>query len=175
LTPPVRRIYRITQPRWVQEYALFRFPDRPTRPACPLGPIPEALVKEYGLSKAIRAYRPYRPEVDLLVVGDKEIIIIEADIRNLYGAVGKLVLYRSLVPLTPELRHYKDWPVRAVFLTPKAHLPLREVAKIHDVEIDEWAPTWVLERWQETQLYWTREAHELRERRKEVLRRLGFE
>jgi len=174
LTPPKTRVYRITQPRWVQEYALKHFPERPVRPNCPLGPVPQNLIDELGLQKAILTYRPYRPEVDLVVVGDEELILIEANLRDLYGAVGKLVIYRSLVPHTPELRHYRDWPIRTVFLCVKAHLPLQYAAKLCEVELEEWAPTWVLERWHETQLYWTKPAHELRERRKEVLRRLGF-
>jgi len=174
LSPMKYRLYRILEPRWVLDYAAKHYPDRPVRPNCPLGPVPQALIDDLGLQKAILTYRPYRPEVDLLVVGDKELILIEAKLGDVYGALGKLVIYRELVPLTPELRHYRDWPVKAVFLCVKAHDPAKAAAKLLGIELEEWAPTYILEAWHQRNLYWTKPAHELRERRKEVLKRLGF-
>jgi len=53
--------------------------------------------------------------------------------------------------------------------------PWVTLAKSVGVELVEWAPTWVQQVFMQRDRYWTREAVALREKRKEVLRRLGFE
>ena len=168
------RLRREVEPRWVSEYCAKFYPDKPVRYRVPLGPIPEELVAKYGLSKAIRAYRPWRPEADALVIGDRRLILIEAKVFKVMDGISKLPIYAKLVPETPELNPYKTWPVEMQLLVVKAIEPWITIARDLGIKLVEWAPTWVQEVWVQRDLYWTREAVELRERRKEVLRRLGF-
>jgi len=173
--PGFTRLRRNIEPKWVSEYCTTFYPDRPVRYGQPLGPIPEDLIKEHGLEKAIRMYRPWRPECDALIINKNKLILVEAKVRKILDGLAKLPIYKRLIPETPELAPYKGWPIVMRLLTVRAYEPWITIARELGIELVEWAPTWVKEIWIQHDLYWTREAVELRERRKEVLKRLGFE
>jgi len=159
----------------VAEYCQHAFPKFTVRYRCPLGPVPQELVQQHGLEKALRLYRPWRPEADALVVGDRELILIEGKVFKVLDGLAKLPVYRKLIPHTPELAAWRDWPVKMLLLVVRAVEPWVTAAREMGVELVEWAPTWVQQVWARRDRYWTREAVELREKRKEILRRVGFE
>jgi len=168
------RVRREIEPRWVSEYCAKFYPNYPVRYRVPLGPVPEEMIKEHGLSKAIRMYRPWRPEVDALVIQPRQLILIEAKVFKVMDGLAKLPIYKTLFHQTPELAPYRGFPVEMHLLVVRAVEPWITAAKTHGVKLIEWSPVWVREVWLQKDLYWTREAVELRERRKQVLRRLGF-
>lgn len=168
------RLRKEVEPRWVSEYCSKFYPDKVVRYRVPLGPIPEELVRLYGLEKAIRMYRPWRPEADALVIDKDRLILIEAKVHKIMDGLSKLPMYKSLIQHTPELAPFKHLPIEMQLLVVKAIEPWITLAKEYGVKLIEWAPTWVQEYFLQRDLYWTRESVELRERRKEILKRLGF-
>jgi len=169
------KLRREIEPKWVSEYVAKFYPDFPVRFRVPLGAVPKELEKEHGLWKAIRTWRPWRPEVDAIVIRPGELTLIEGKIFKTMDGLSKLPVYASLVPETPELESYRSYKVAMQLLCVHALDWIKQAAKKSGIEVVEWAPTWVEEIWLERDKYWTPEAVSLRERRKEVLRRLGFE
>lgn len=53
---------------------------------------------------------------DAIVVTPRELIIIEGAIRPDLGDPCKILLYRELVPLTPELEPWRHLPVKGLYL-----------------------------------------------------------
>jgi len=166
---------RDLEPRWTSDYITTRYPDGEHRLRCPLGPIPKSLVKEYGLRKAIRVHRPWRPEVDALVILPGTLVLVEAKVFKYMDGVSKLPVYASLVPETPELRRHRDKPVRMELLVPATIDWLETAAAKLGVQIVTWAPDYIKKAWEERDKYWTPPYILKRERRKEILRRLGFD
>jgi len=174
LMPTFSRIRREIEPRWVAEYCVKFYPNYPVRYRCPLGPIPEQLEEMYGVGKGKRVFRPWRPEVDALIILPDRLILVEGKVFKYMDGVSKLPVYKSLVPQTPELKPYWHLPIEMHFLIVKELAWVKEAAERMGVKLIAWAPVWVQEIWLERNKYWTKEMVELRERRKEVLRRLGF-
>lgn len=132
-------------------------------------------VQSMGLGKAIRSFRPYRPEVDALLIAPESIILIEGKIVKVMDGMSKLPIYRSLIPTTPELIAYKSMPVRCILLTAKPPGWVGDVSEEHNVEIVEFRPNWLDEYYNRREEYWTQEEREKRQGRKATLQRLGFD
>ena len=165
---------REIEPRWVAEYVVRFYKDYPVRFRVPLGPIPERLTEEFGKGKAVRMFRPWRPEVDAIVIKPDRLILIEAKIFKYMDGLSKLPVYKALVPQTPELKPYERFPIEMELVLPGRIPWVENAAKAAGVKTVIWAPVWIQEIWIERDKYWTKETVELRERRKEILRRLGF-
>jgi len=172
---PPTKLRREIEPRWVSEYIVKHYPKYPVKLRCPLGPIPENLKKIHGEEKAIRVYRPWRPEVDALVIMPGALLLIEAKIFKYMDGLSKLPVYASLVPATPELKEYKDMPVKMQLLVPVDIPWVRTACQKMGVDMVVWAPDWLKKIWEERDKYWSPEELIKREKRKQVLRRLGYE
>lgn len=168
------KLRRSIEPRWVSAYIKEHYPDGEIRLRCPLGPIPDELKQMYGPAKAARVYRPSRPEVDALVILPDVLLLVEAKIFKYMDGLSKLPIYASLVPETSELMVFKDRPVIMHLLLPKAIPWVVAAAPKHGVEVKTWAPDWVLQIWEERDLYWQPAAKMRREERKALLEKLGF-
>ncbi len=69
--------------RYVSEYVLTNYPKNLVKLRCPLGTAPDSFIKEMGLNKALRTYRPSRPEVDACIITNTNIIMnIKKDIEG---------------------------------------------------------------------------------------------
>ena len=169
------RIRRELEPKWVSWYVAKTFPRSLVKLRCPLGSIPEHLIKAHGEAKAIRIHRPWRPEVDACVVTEDKIVLVEAKIQKFMDGLSKLPIYKSLVPLTPELTEYKEFPAEMVLLMP-AHIGwVEEAAERAGVKVVVEAPEFIKKAWGERDKYWTKPEVEKREKRKKTLRKLGYE
>jgi hypothetical protein len=160
--------------RYVSEYVAGRWPAAVTSFDVPLGPAPQDLVDQDGLEKALARFRPWRPKVDALVVKGEEAWLVEGKIVRVLYAIAMLNVYRSFVPLTPELDYLGDIRLHALVVTPKVPLGHGEVAASMGIEVRVWAPGWVREYVKNLENYWTGEARAARESRKETLKGLGF-
>lgn len=135
----------------------------------------EYLKKAHGTPKAIRIYRPWRPEVDALVIMPGALLLIEAKIFKYMDGLAKLPVYKSLVPSTPELKTMLDLPVEMQLLIPVEIPWVRTAAENMDVKVYVWCPDWVKKIWNERDKYWQPKQVFEREKRKKILRDLGFE
>jgi len=161
--------------RYVSEYVLNNYPKNLVKLRCPLGTAPDSFIKEMGLRKALRTYRPSRPEVDACVITNKNIVVIEGKILKVMDGISKLIVYRDLVETTPELIAYKSLPVKALLITPKPPLWAKTIADKHNIIIDIFKPDWIVEYYEKQELYWSAEERLKREGRKTTLKRLGYE
>jgi len=166
---------RDLEPRWVSWYIARHYPRDIVKLRCPLGPIPEDLKKAVGEARGIKMYRPWRPEVDGLVILPGAIRLIEAKIFKYMDGLSKLPVYAGLVPTTPELKSWKDLPVQMVLLIPAKIDWVFTAASQQGITVDTDAPDFIRVAWEERDKYWTKDYVEKREKRKEVLRRMGYE
>jgi len=172
---PFTKLRREIEPRWVAEYCLTHYAGFPVSYRVPVGPIPADMVTEMGMDKAIRAYRPWRPEVDAIVYLPNYLVLIEAKVFKYMDGLAKLPMYKSQIPLTPQLKEHKDKEVLMELLLPVEIPWVTSMALNSGVKVVVWAPDWVLKIWEERNKYWEPEQRLLREQRKEVLRKLGYE
>ena len=173
-TMPFTRLRREVETRWVPQYVAQFYPKFPVRFRCPLGPVPPELTGEVRIEKAIKIARPWRPEVDALVIKPDELVLIEGKIWKYMDGLSKLPFYKSMVPKTPELKDHWGKSIRMELILPVEIPWVIEYAKGSGVEVKIWGPDWVLDIWREKDIYWQKPAVEVREHRKEILRRLGY-
>ena len=169
------RIRQEREARLISEWVQQNYPKAQlVRFRCPLGPIPDKLVQDLGLEKAIGYARPYRPEVDALIVTEKEIVLAEAKIFKVMDGLSKLPIYGALVPKTPELQPYLGRTIRLKLITAKPLPWMKEAAAEAAVEVVVFQPEWIKAYLQELEKYWTKDSVEERQRRKKVLEALGY-
>lgn len=169
------RVRRELEPKWVSWFCAKHHKNDIVKLRCPLGPIPQELKDHYGDAKAIKVYRPWRPEVDALVITDNYIRLIEAKIQKFMDGLSKLPVYKSLVPSTPELKAWRRLPVNMLLLIPTRIGWVIPAASNMGVAISTEAPDEIIKVWNERDKYWTKEAVEKREARKKKLKELGYE
>jgi hypothetical protein len=168
------KIRREVEPRWVSEYVAANYQGYEVRFRVPLGPYLPGTAEQMGSDKARRVSRPWRPEVDAIVLHTERLILIEGKIFKTMEGLSKLPVYKSLVPDTPELQAYKDRAIEMQLLVVRPLPWVLMAAEKAGVHVVEWAPPWIVEIWEERDKYWTPQAVKTREERKEVLKKLGF-
>ena len=162
------------EPKWVSMYVAEHYPTAEVRLSCPLGGIPKETLRDYGLLKGLRVYRPWRPEVDAVVILQNMLILIEAKIFKYMDGLSKLPVYKSLVSKTPELKHVAHRPIYMKLLIPYRIPWVLEAAGPLGVTVEVWVPDFIREVWEERDKYWTKEAMEQREERKRKLEEMRY-
>lgn len=165
---------RTLEPRWVSIYCATHYPKAEIRLGCPLGGIPRETLRDYGLLKGLRVYRPWRPEVDAVVILRNMLILIEAKIFKYMDGLAKLPIYKALVPKTPELKHVAHRPQYMKLLIPHRIPWVLEAAEGMGVTVEVWVPPFIQKVWEERDKYWTKDAIKKREARKRKLEELGY-
>jgi len=168
------KLRRSIEPRWVSWYIKNQYPDAEVRLRCPLGRIPVELKALHGPAKAARVYRPWRPEVDALVILPGALVLVEAKIQKYMDGLSKLPIYKALVPHTAELAVFSDRPVLMHLLLPVKIPWIMDIADDVGVEVYAVAPEWVLQIWEDRDKYWQPDARMKRAERKALLEKLGF-
>lgn len=162
-------IYQPRERRYIVEWAEKRFPDCEKRFNAPLGPIPPSLIEEFGPLKAARMYRPWRPDVDVIIICPNSLILAEAEIKNPRSAIGDLLVYKELVDKTPELQQFLHLHRRFFLVIPWATTWVKETAAANGIEIDIFIPDWIAGYVEELQKYYTKEGRLKREEKKRRL------
>jgi hypothetical protein len=165
---------RNPESRLIAEYVAEKFSAYRVTLRQPLGePVVPA---ESGLSMTarLRASRPWRPEVDAVVVFGEALLLIEAKVDQYLFGISKLPFYASLVKRTPELAPWAALEIRMRLVCPVDPTWLLQVAEEHNVEIDVYRPAWI-EGWLDYQAqYWSRESRLRRAERRQAVERLGL-
>jgi len=168
------RTRRTLEPKWVSLYCAEHYPTAEVRLGCPLGGIPKETLRDYGLLKGLRVYRPWRPEVDAVVILTNMLILIEAKISKYMDGLSKLPVYKALVPQTPELKHVAHRPIYMKLLIPHKIPWVLDAAEPMGVTVEVWVPDFIQKVWEERDSYWTKDAVTKREARKKKLEELGY-
>ncbi len=166
---------RQVETRMVAEYLISQYGKFPTKQAVPLGKVDENLMASEGYQKAILMSRPYRPEVDAIVVLPRYLVLVEAKVWNVVNGLAKLPLYKSLVPFTPELQQYKDKEVLMELVVGLTNDNLAIMARDLGVTVRVYCPDWLNEVVQGMSNYWTKEATLARQNKQQMRELLGLE
>ena len=131
------REYTPRETRWVTEYVLSRFASAELAGRVSyqvaLGPLAQ--------STTTRA----APRADCIIYLAHKIIIIEADTENITSAFGQLLYYDYLFPLTPGNPDRTKPRELVLLLLDTPDMYFRAFTQKFNVDIDTWAPPWLLE------------------------------
>jgi hypothetical protein len=161
--------------RLISEWRMTRYPLETHILGSPLGSVQQELVANIGMARAIKMSRPWRLEADCVVATKDKLVIAEAKIFRPRDGVGDLLVYKPLVPKTPELQQYKDLPVELVLVIPWVNEVVREMCAEHKITVDLFAPPWVSDFIEEHSKYWTAEYQAARAEKLRVRTALGVE
>jgi len=139
----------------ISEYMLEKYGKFEYTLAVPLGSLPLDLVTSQGLAKTIGVMRPYRPEVDAVVVLPRYLVLVEAKVWNLVNGLAKLPLYKSLVPTTPELQRYMPREILMELVVGWSNPNLERMARDSGVSVVVFSPPWLKEIVDKLHNYWT--------------------
>jgi len=144
----VARPKRAWQPREMQmlhEWLVKTYPGKRWMTRVRLGaimptrPWPEMTVEERAMVGVWRRW------VDALVILENRLVLVEAAIRPDPGDISRLELYKMLLPHTPELREYKDWPIDMVLLYAIEDAATVYLARQHGIRCVHYRPPWLEE------------------------------
>jgi len=166
---------RQVETRLIAEYLKERYPEFTFIMKQPLGVVSEELMAAEGYQKAIRVMRPFRPEVDAVVILPHYFLIIEAKVWSIVDGLAKLPLYKSLVPVTPELKQYMPRGIIMQLVVGWTNPNLEIMARSMDVEIKLYRPGWLEEVVEGMHKYWTKEYQLERQKKLKMREYFGVE
>jgi len=138
-----RKEYKQRERRYVPEYINEKFPDRVAAFFnMPIGPAPEELAKAYP-EIPLEHFRRWRFFVDAVVVLKDRMILIEGKIRKPAQGLGQLLIYRALLPQTPELKPYVNLPIEMRLVTPRPDPRIIWICQSLGITVDVWSKPWV--------------------------------
>jgi len=79
---------------------------------------------------------PGLPEIDAIVVDGEAIYMIEAKVAKEWENLGKMIIYRELLPQTPGWENVDVSKIRPLLVMAKASPLLKQVAERFGVEVD---------------------------------------
>jgi len=135
--------YQQRERRYIPEYVNEKYPSRVTVfYNMAVGPAPEAL---YAMHPEIplENFRRWRFWIDAVVILSDRMVLLEGKIRKPAEGLGQLLLYRALLPQTPELSPYARLPVEMVLVTPRPDPRVIGVAAALGVKVEIWTKPWV--------------------------------
>ncbi len=141
----------------------------------PLGKVPEELMTEFGYKRAIGMTRPYRPEVDAVVLLPGALVLVEAKVWSIINGLAKLPMYKSLVPFTPELQQYNKLPIIMELVVGWTNSNLEIMARDAGVRLRVYCPDWLKPVVQSMQDYWTSDYRRAREEKLKLREYYGIE
>lgn len=175
MSKPEPRKTRQVETRLVAEYLKERVLPHFFIQRVPLGNIDEELVARIGTRAALGISRPFRPEVDAVVIYEGVIEVVEAKIFKIVDGIAKLPLYASLVPHTPELKKYMPRRVGMRLVVPWTSPTLWAMAEKMNVTVEVFCPEWVKEEVERYHSYWTADYRRLREEKQKLRAYFGVE
>jgi hypothetical protein len=166
---------RQVEVRMVAEYLKAQYSKFEYIISQPLGVVDQALLAKYGYEKGMGIQRPRRPSVDAVVILPRYLVIVEAKVWSVVNGLGKLPLYKSLVPLTPELKQYQPREVLMELVVGWTNPNLEVMARDAGVTIRIFCPAWLGEVVESMHRYWTPEYRIAREDKLRNRELLGLE
>ncbi len=166
---------RNTEDRMIAEYVASAYKDFPYMVHVPLGRLPPDVVKDVGYTQAIAFMRPYRLEVDAIVVLPRYLVLIETKVFKTIDGLAKLPLYKSLVPFTPELKQYEGREVIMELVVGWTNANLQIMCRDAGVRLVVFSPDWLKGVVDEYHNYWTKEYRDARNQKLELRAYYGLD
>jgi hypothetical protein len=166
---------RQVEVRMVAEYLKANYSTFTFVTKQPLGKVSEQLMADVGYKRAVGMTRPFRAEVDAVVIMPGALVLVEAKVWNIVNGLAKLPLYKSLVPFTPELKQYDKLPVIMELVVGWTNPNLEIMAQSMGVRVRVFCPDWLGEVVESQHKYWTREYQDERQQKQELREYYGVE
>jgi len=138
-----RKPYVQRDRRYVAEYVEQTYPYNKVHYNLRLGPPPIGTAEKYPGTNIDRLARVWKKTCDAVVITDKEVVLIEGELRRPMEALGELISYRDLLFQTPELTAYAKMPVKSILLCPVYDPTMDLQLKEHNIEAVVFRPKWV--------------------------------
>jgi hypothetical protein len=135
--------YQQRERRYVPEFVNEKYPTRiAVFYNMAIGPAPEEL---YHIHPEIplESFRRWRFWIDAVVILRNSMVLIEGKLRKPAEGLGQLLLYRALLPQTPELKPYAHMVVDMVLVTPRPDPRVIGVAAGLGVYVEIYTKPWV--------------------------------
>lgn len=156
---------RQVETRMISEYLKENYSEFSYILNIPLGTVSEDVMRREGYQRALGLSRPFRPMADAVVILPHYLLLVEAKVWNVVNGLAKLPLYKSLVPVTPELKEYMPRGVIMQLVVGWTNPNLALMARAADVELKVYRPLWLEEVVESMHRYWTREYRDTREKK----------
>jgi len=137
-----RKPYVQRDRRYVVEYIEEYYPGKRVFYNLRMGPPPIAVAQAYPGLDVDRYARVWKKTCDAVVVTDKDLILIEGELRRPSMGLGELLIYRDLISTTPELQPYLDRRIRTVLLCPMIDPTLSLQLQQRNIELVIFRPKW---------------------------------
>ena len=138
-----RREARQTELRYVSDYIAKHYPGRQFWTNLRIGAPHPSLLRPDLEPAEIRLLTGWKRRLDALVVMDHELHLIEGMIRPDPYHICRLEHYALLLPHTPELAEFKEWPVVQFLVYPIEDPVVTYLARLHNVRAVHWRPLWL--------------------------------
>ena len=140
-----RNEYQQRERRYVPEFVNERYKDRTAVfYNMAVGPAPEEIYRLHP-EIPLENFRRWRFWVDAVVIRRNQLILIEGKLRKPAEGLGQLLLYRALLPQTPEMSPYKGLVVDMVLVTARPDPRVIGVAATLGVYVEVFKPAWAME------------------------------
>jgi len=166
---------RQVETRMLSEYLLANYGKFSYIMDVPLGLVDEKIMAAQGYQQAINAARPFRPRADAIVILPNYLVLVEAKVWNTVNGLAKLPLYKTLVPLTPELKQYMPREVLMELVAGSAPSNLSLMAEAQGVKLRIYNPPWLKEVVDGMNKYWTPEYQAARQEKLALREHFGLE
>ncbi len=130
--------------RLLAEWLARRYPHDRVQQQVRLGAITPTIGTEELTPSELAALGMFRRFADALVYRPDRLVLIEASIPPHPGYISQLLLYRRLVPLTPELVSFHALPVEPVYLVAIEDPVVTALARDAGIRVEVFRPAWVL-------------------------------
>lgn len=108
-----------------------------------LGAMSESEFNEELSPEELRAIGVWRRWADAVVIKEGELHLIEVAIRSDPGDISKLLLYKMLIPVTPELRRFKHLPIVPILVYAIEDPATITLARRSGIRCIAYAPDWL--------------------------------
>lgn len=148
---------RQVETRMIAEYLVAQYSKFPYMTNVPLGTSSVSLQQQFGTDKALGLSYPNRWKADAIVILPKYLIVIEAKVWQVLMGLGKLPIYKDLIPITPELQQYQPRDILMELVVAQSNPNLEVAARGRGVTIKEYNPDWLKAIIADMNKYWTSE------------------
>ena len=127
----------------LQEWIALKYPQAKVWPELRLGPTNKHLLG-VQVSPALEAMlRVSNWYADAVVMTGNELLVIEAKVDPIPGAVGQVLFYRTLIYSTPELQGWTVLPVQPVVLFAEDDSGVTPFARGLGCRVEIYTPPWI--------------------------------
>lgn len=139
------RRYEARERRYIADYVKGHFPNEIVHFNLRLYEDPKVAVPGLSEKASRRLLSRTGIYVDALVELEGVVLLIEAKVENEVQALGELVQYAMMLPLTPGWENITPNMIRLRLVSPVKKDFIIRMAERFAIEIDTWAPDYILE------------------------------